>query len=254
MSGETYQYGKGEVDAAMIIDGVQGPWKWLGDVSALSIALEEAKFSHTESYSGQNHEVREIPTGISANGSMTMHSLSAENVASFTRSANTEHAAGTVSEDSLGDVEVGDVLVLDHFGLSNIVVIDSSAGPVTIDPSHYEYDGYNELTINSLPDTPAPTMPLKISYAHSAYKRVALLNAKKSYIALRYRGINLAEDNKKQYVELYKVSPGLMQQLEFINSGQQLAGAPVTFKPLLDTSKPADGELGQYGQIVTVGY
>ena len=97
-------------------------------------------------------------------------------------------------------------------------------------------------------------MPLKVSYSHTAYKRVALLNGQKAEIALRYKGINLAEGNKKQYVEFYKVSPGLLQNLELINNGQQLAQSPVSFKPLRDTSKPADGELGQFAQVVTVDY
>ena len=253
MSQEVYQYGQGKVEIAPIVDGVIGAWRWLGDVSAMTLAIEEAKFSHNESYSGEKSEVREIVTGVTCNGSITLQSLSAENVAQFTRGTNTEKAAGTVSEEPLGTVAAGDVLVLDDFGLSNIVVIDSTGTPATIDPSHYEYDGYNELTFNSLPD-PAPTMPLKVSYSHTAYKRVALLNGQKAEIALRYKGINLAEGNKKQYVEFYKVSPGLLQNLELINNGQQLAQSPVSFKPLRDTSKPADGELGKFAQVVTVDY
>ena len=162
MSQEVYQYGQGKVEIAPIVDGVIGAWRWLGDVSAMTLAIEEAKFSHNESYSGEKSEVREIVTGVTCNGSITLQSLSAENVAQFTRGTNTEKAAGTVSEEPLGTVAAGDVLVLDDFGLSNIVVIDSTGTPATIDPSHYEYDGYNELTFNSLPD-PAPTMPLKMA-------------------------------------------------------------------------------------------
>lgn len=251
---ETYHYSKGVLEVAVRNALGLEPWVWLGDVSELSFTLGEDKFSHKESYSGKNAEVREISLGITVEGSATMHTLSTENIARFTDGTATSQASGTVTDESLGSVAAGDVLVLDHFGPSSLVVTDSAGVPATIAAQHYEYDQFGDLTFNTLPTTPAPTMPLKVAYAHAAYKSAVLLNGQRSELALRYKGINLAEGGKPVLVEFYKVSPGLLQTLSLITSGNQLASAPVSFKPLLDALKPANGPLGQYGRIVTIGY
>ncbi|UCM30546.1 hypothetical protein LE197_11895 [Pseudomonas sp. PS1(2021)] len=72
-------------------------------------------------------------------------------------------------------------------------------------------------------------------------------------MALRYEGINLAEDGAPIIVEIYKLSPGLLQELSLITDGNDVAGMPVSFSALLDTSKPANGPLGQFGRIIQVG-
>lgn len=251
---ETYHYGQGRVEVAVL--GGPGPlnYIWLGDVSELSITLGEEKFAHKESYSGKKAEVREIATGITASGSATLHTLDTANIARFTDGTASSQAAGTVTGEDLGTVEVGDVFQLAHFGPSNVVVTDSAGSPATIAATHYEYDEYGALKFLTLPNSPAPTMPLKVAYSHKAYKSAVLLNGQRAELALRYKGINLAEGGKRCLVELYKVSPGLLQTLSLITNGNQLASAPVTFKPLLDTSKPANGPLGQYGRMVTIDY
>lgn len=251
---ETYHYGQGEVEVAVRDGSGRLDYVWLGDVSELTLTLGEEKFAHKESYSGKKAEVREIATGITASGSATLHTLDTANVARFTDGTASSTVAGTVTGESLGTVAAGDVFQLAHFGPSSVVVTDSTASPVTIAPEHYEYDEYGDLKFVSLPSAPAPTMPLKVAYAHKPYKSAVLLNGQRAELALRYKGINLAEGGKRCLVELYKVSPGLLQTLSLITNGNQLASAPVTFKPLLDTSKPANGPLGQYGRMVTIDY
>ena len=142
---------------------------------------------------------------------------------------------------------------LKNFGLSDLIITDSASTPLILEPEHYSVDAFGEIRLPSLP-TPAPTFPLKGSYSHTSAEQTAFLGAPKKDYVLRYKGINLAEGNKPVFVELYKCSASLLQQLNLINSGNELAAAPIEFKPLLDTSKPANGNLGQYGRIVTVGY
>nr|EKX5697251.1 hypothetical protein [Pseudomonas aeruginosa]EKX5703811.1 hypothetical protein [Pseudomonas aeruginosa]EKX5715367.1 hypothetical protein [Pseudomonas aeruginosa]EKX5728166.1 hypothetical protein [Pseudomonas aeruginosa] len=49
MAQETYFYGQGEIDAAPIVNGVLGKWRWIQDVSAMSIQLAVEKVEHKES-------------------------------------------------------------------------------------------------------------------------------------------------------------------------------------------------------------
>lgn len=71
-------------------------------------------------------------------------------------------------------------------------------------------------------------------------------------MALRYRGINLAEDGAPIILELYKLAPGLLQTLSMIAEGTEVAGMPVSFSSLLDSHKPANGSLGQFGRLIQV--
>lgn len=250
---ETYLFGQGKVEVAEITDSGLGEWLWIGDVSEMTLSFEEEKFTHKESYSGNRSEVRELSVGTSMNTSLTIHELSADNVALFTRGKRTSVTAGTVTEEDLGTVDAGDVVQLANFGVSDLVISDSAATPATIAPEHYTVDEFGEIIFQSLP-APAPSMPLKASYSHTSAEQTAFLGGAKKDYALRYKGINLAEGNKPVLVELYKVAASLLQQLSLITNGNELASAPVEFKPLLDASKPANGDLGQYGRLVTVGY
>ncbi|WP_431222205.1 hypothetical protein ACQ86O_17775 [Serratia sp. L9] len=68
---ETYQYNQGKVYLARR-DAYGKPlaWRWIGDVSVLSLALTVENLSHKESYSGQRMTVRRFP--ISKDGIVTM--------------------------------------------------------------------------------------------------------------------------------------------------------------------------------------
>lgn len=251
---ETYLFGQGKVEVAEITSNGLASWVWIGDVSEMTLSFEEEKFTHKESYSGNRSEVRELSVGTSMNTSLTIHELSADNVALFTRGKRSSVTEGTVTDEDLGTLAAGDVVQLANVGVSDVVISDSETPQATIEPEHYAVDAFGEVTFHSLPTSPAPTMPLKANYSHTSAEQTAFLGGAKKDFALRYKGINIAEGGKPVLVELYKCSASLLQQLSLITSGNELASAPVEFKPLLDASKPAGGDFGQYGRLVTVGY
>lgn len=252
---ESYYFGQGEFEVAeWLANGTLGPYLWVGDVSELSGAFSQTAVNHRESFSGRKGKVREFFTELGIDWSATIHQLDVDNVAKFTLGKVSSTAPGTVTGEPLPTgLQAGDVVVLDHPNVSDLVLTDSlTPTPATIDPSHYSYDLYGDVKILSLPTGPAPTQPLKAAYSYGAYKQAAFLAGERKTYALRYKGINLAENGQRCMVEVYKVSAGLIQTLSLITSGNQLAGAPVTFGSLLDTSKPVDGVMGQYGRYVVL--
>ena len=94
------------------------------------------------------------------------------------------------------------------------------------------------------------TQPLKAAYSYAAQQGVSFLSNTRQTMALRYEGINLAEDGKPVMLELYKLSPGLLASLALIADGTDVAGMEVTFNSLIDTRKASTGSLGQYGRII----
>lgn len=254
---DKYFYGQGEVSLAEILPGgALGPYIWVGDVSELSGTMSQTAINHRESFSGKKAKVREFFTELGIDWSATLHKIDADNIAKFSLGTLTSQVAGTVTGEPFppGLVD-GDVIQLAKTNVSNVVITDSlTPTPATLVlGTHYDFDVFGDVELLTLPTTPAPTQPLIAAYSNGATRQAALLNGTRKNYAMRYKGINLAENDAPVLLEVYKVSPGLLQTLAMITSGNQLAGAPVTFTSLLDTSKPANGALGQYGRYVEFG-
>jgi len=249
---DTYYYGQGKVFAAPIISGVIGAYRFMGDVSALSVALAVEKVEHKESYSGQKALVRSFPIGKTATLNMTLRSIETDNLAMVLFGKPVITPAGTVTGEDLGTLAAGDTIRLAQAGASNLVITDSASPAKTLDPSHYELldNGvYGEVLIKSLPTAPAPVFPLKAAYSHAAKKAVGMFTSPQPTVAIRYQGVNLAEGNAPVLIELYKVATDPLAELPLISDGTEVAGLSITGGILLDSNKPASGELGQFGHI-----
>jgi len=248
---DTYFYGQGKIEAAPIINGVLGKYRFIGDVSAFSVALAVEKVEHKESYSGQKALVRSFPVGKSATVNLTLRSIEADNLAMVLYGKVIDTPAGSVTDEDLGSVVAGDTLRLAHMGASSLILKDSSTPPKTLAPEHYrliDNGAYGEVEILTLP-TPAPVMPLKASYQHAKRRDVGMFTAPQPTVALRYKGVNLAEGSAPVLIELYKVATDPLAELPLISDGTEIAGLSITGGVLLDSSKPASGALGQFGQF-----
>ena len=53
MANETYFYGQGPIDLAVITNNVTGPWVWIGDVSELTGTFAEETVALRESFTGK---------------------------------------------------------------------------------------------------------------------------------------------------------------------------------------------------------
>lgn len=251
---ESYYFGQGKLWIAEIgAGGVLGDWVWLGDVSELTGQGNETRVQHRESFSGVNAMVRDFGKEAGMTWNATMHQLDTDNVGRFTRSRMSAQIAGTVTGEQLPNpVEDDELITLDYMNVTDLVITDSlTPTPATlVRGTHYDYDIFGDVEILTLPTSPAPTFPLLAAYSHGATKQAAFLAGTDKNYALKFKGKNLAENGAPVLVELYKTSAGLLQQLSLITSGNQLAGSPVTFTTLLDSSKPASGDLGQFGRFV----
>lgn len=251
---ERFHYGQGEVLAARW-SGDTPPaanaWKKLWDVSALSVALARESFTHKESRSGKKMEVRDISNGESGTVKATIAAINTHNLALLLSSSVVDITVGSVSAEALPTgIAAGDVILFDHVGISDLVVTDSAGTPVTIDAAHYELAAaYGQLTILSLPAAPTPTQPLKVSYDYAAARAVGILAASSpAKIALRYNGINLAENGAPVIVDLWKLQVGVLSEMALINNDTSVANLPFEAKLLADLTRP-DGDLGYFGQM-----
>ncbi|WP_260331342.1 hypothetical protein [Pseudomonas aeruginosa] len=164
-------------------------------------------------------------------------------------------AAGSVTGEALpADLVAGDVIRLANPGVSELVITDSASTPAPLDPQYYALraDGLRRGPTAGLP-TPAPTQPFKAAYEYAATRQVGMFTAPQPTIALRYKGINLAEGGAPVIVELFKVATDPLQELALISDGNTVAGMQISGGILLDTSKPDTGDLGRFGRIIQLG-
>lgn len=255
MSIDTYLYGQGRVSIAVRdpVTGVPGKYRFIGDVSALSIKLATTKVEHKESFDGQRALVRSFPIDKSATLDMTMHQIDADNLALVFYGAKQATISGTVTGEALPtDLAAGDSVFLANPGVSTVIVKDSAGVPATLvagtdyalNPDSGRIDILNVGTY---------VQPFKVDYAYKARTAVGMFTTGQQNIALKYEGINLAENNASVLVDLYKVAPDPLQELALITTGNDVAGMQVTGGILLDSSKAATGALGQFGAITTLG-
>lgn len=249
---EKYFYGQGRV---LVSQYGENKYRWLGDVSALSIAMEIEKIEHKESFSGQKSLVRTLVTDRTATVNMTLHQLDADNLglALYGTKSSIAAAGGDVTYPFPTVVAVGDEVVLPHTKLTDtptVFTIKDSAGiPVTLTRNtHYTVD-LDRGTVVIL-DIAAFTQPFVATYRNAAAQQVAMFKSAQPVLSMVYEGINLAEANAKVRVELYRVATDPLQELQLINNEQALNGLQIAAGLLIDSSKPASGDLGQFARIV----
>lgn len=231
-----------------------GKWVWWGDMPELSFGAEVETVKRRESYSGKKGTVARFDFLTAVNFSGKVGQVDGAALARFAGGTVTTIPSGTVTGEVLGAVTAGDIIMLEHGGVSNLVVTDSTGSPATIAASNYDlYPGHGRVVFNTLPTSPAPTNPLKAAYAHTGGEQVALFNANVPYMPFRFEGVNRADGDRPVIVEFYKLSTSFLKSFPLITSGTETLDMDVEGEVLLDATKPSGGALGQFGRFLLVG-
>lgn len=248
----SYFYGQGRISLAPIdpTSGLPGKFVFVGDVSACTVKLTNSKVSHNESYSGQVAQTAYFPTKKSGTLDMTINQIDSNSLALALFGTTASTVAGTVTGETVpAGLVVGDTFYADNPQVSAVVITDSTAQPVTLVlGTHYEIDDANFgrfvlLSVNGI------TQPLKLAYSYGAFSQTAIFTQAQPVVALRYEGVNLADNNKPVMIDLYRVATDPLAQLQLISTGSDVEGMQVTGGLLIDTTKPSGGPLGQFGNL-----
>lgn len=250
---DPHYYGQGAIDLAPIAaDGTLGAFAWVGDVSAFSLKPTSDQVQHKESYSGQRGLTDDFPVGAALTIDMTLHQFSPAALARVARGAVVNTIAGTVTAESLGSPDVGAEIYLANPGVSDLVITDTTtSSPKTlVEGTDYSVDlNFGRVTILNITGL---VPPFAAAYSYAARNSVGILKTGQQKYALKFRGLNLAEGNAPVIIDIYKLSMGIVQQLDMITTGNDVAGMQVTGAALIDTSKAATAALGQFGAITQV--
>lgn len=242
---ETYYYGQGRVFLSKR-DQKGNPidLRWVGDVSEVSVSLNVETLTHKESYSGQRTTARKLVTGTEGEVNMKFHELSHENLALLLRGNTTNVEGSTVSAEALPNkVVAGQRIPLVNQNVSNVTISTLSEG---VD---FEVDKvFGAITFLKEQSNLQQT----VSYTYGATKNTAMLTEQAEDLFLRYEGINLAESDEYQLVELFKINFEPTSALALINTENSLAALDAKAAVLADNTRANDSKLGRFGRIVTI--
>ncbi len=232
---------------ARLAGGKPGALRWVGDAPRCDVSLSTDSETRRESYSGQRLTSARLQRGSDAEVALTLNWANAENLALGLYGEVNTVAAGSVTGELLPTgLIAGDIVALDHGGVSSLVVTDSNGTPATLTAgTHYALDSENGGVIRII--SPASfTQPFKAAYSHTESQDVTMFTTKPPERYLLLDGINTL-DGSPVKVRLYRVQFDPASSIPMINDsfGQlELSGAA-----LYDDEASLDDELGGFGKI-----
>jgi hypothetical protein len=227
--------------------GIAGALRWVGDASKCDVSLKTDSETRKESYSGNRLPTARLQKGNDATIAMTLNWANADNLVLGLYGTKSTVASGSVTGEILPSaLVVGDVITLDHGGVSALVITDSTGSPLTLTAgTDYELTSPNGgmVTIKNLG---AYVQPFKAAYAHTASSDVTMFTAAPPERYLLLDGINTL-DNSPVKLRLYRTQFDPASTIPLINDSfgtLELSGTV-----LYDSEAAADDTLGGFGKI-----
>lgn len=218
----------------------------IGNVPEMSLSFAVETLEHKESMSGQDLTDVSITTSKSGEISLTAEELIKETFALALNGTYSDVTGATVaSGEALCSAPVaGKTYLLAHPDVSAVTL---THGATPIDAGDYTVNAkHGSIVFN---DVTGLTGAVTAGYTYAAYKKVLMFTADEKDYWLRLEGLNKVT-NERIVVDLYKVRLNPTDGMAFIND--ELGNAPIKGKVLADTTKTADGALGQFGRMFII--
>lgn len=223
---------------------------YVGNVPELKVSLSVETSEHQESQSGQRLTDLQIIRTKKGEFACTLEELIPENLALALYGSTTQVSPGTVTGEALPNpVTVGSLYLLSKQNVSNVVVKDSSGAPLTLPTSQYIVnDKHGSIIITDATAGGPYTEPFKVDYSYGAALSTAMFTQPLPERWIRFEGLNTADSNREVVIDLYRVAINPARELSIITD--DLLKFELSGQVLADLTKPASGDLGQFGRIV----
>lgn len=242
-----YFSGQGKVLIAEIVAGVIGAYRYVGNCPSLKFDLKTKTVEHQESTTGQRLTDVRLGQGNSATIAADLEEFTPENLARVLRGAPVAIAGGSVTDEALPvGLVAGDYVALANVNVSAVVVKDSAGAPATlVEGTDYVVNAkHGSLQILNVG---AHVQPFKVDYTNGPATSTPMFTKPMKTYALRFEGLNTADDDAPVLVEFYKVQLD-PSGLDLISDN--LSKFTINGSVLYDDTKPTDGDLGQFGRVV----
>ncbi|QLV87853.1 hypothetical protein HV265_13095 [Citrobacter sp. RHBSTW-00678] len=238
---DNYYYGQGKVYLSARDGSRRGNWRWIGDVSALNVALTYDQQISKVSRAGSLLQANRAITSRNGSLTATWHNLSADNLSILLYGERYQYRQNWVGDEELPDgIVAGDRVCLEFQNVRDVTLSGLTENEdFTIDAD------WGAIEFLKTPSV----QPVFASYDYASYQAVPVLTSAPGEFALRYESINLAENGRKILVELYRINIDPVGVLDLINTSNTLTGLDTTSLILPDLQKPRSQQLGMFGRI-----
>lgn len=229
-----YFSGQGKVFIAKYnADGTLSNYRFVGNVPALSLEASTEKIEHKESHTGSRSIDKVIVTEQNVAVNFTLEEVTPENLAMAFHADVSEVAGKSVSDETIATWAVGDNWVLAHQNISDLSIADTADQPLVEGQDYIVDKAFGRVTYISKSQT--LKAPFKASYTAGKVKKVSFLQQSNPEYALRFEGLNTAENNKPVLVEVHRMAIEPAKTFDLIN--EELNQFEITGNALMTNGK-----------------
>lgn len=226
---------------------------WVGNVTALTLALEVGSVDHFESHTGQSLQDVMIETTKKATGTMTMEDYNTEVLARFMYGTETQIAAATVTAETV-IAKLGQSQALANIGITTWTSLTNSAGTTTYtEGTDYTLDRRTGMVKFLSGGTITQDQSLRANYAFGKTQKASAFTSPNSPIILRFNGLNTVEADSPVVIDVYKFRFTPLSQLPLI--GNEISNFEVRGTALYDDQRAdstADGRFFRVRELSNV--
>lgn len=230
--------------------GQPGAFRFVGNVPSLQTDFAVELADHFESYSGNRLGDNQLTKTKKATFKCSIEDWNIKNIQLALLGASVAQTAGTVVDEALPTgLVVGDIARVSGANISVVSIKDSTpTTPKTLPPAGYTVNASGSIELKDITTGGAYVQPFKVSYTKGAATQIAMFKGAIKEYFVRFEGLNTNDGNAPITVEFYRVPINPTKTLDLIT--QDLAKFDLEGSCLIDPTKPATGDMGQYGQII----
>ncbi|BEO27841.1 hypothetical protein GVN99_13755 [Serratia marcescens] len=242
---EAYYYGQGKVYLARRDgNGRPGAWRWVGDVSALTVTLAFEQKTAKVSRGGKLVNTRRYLTSHSGSVTSRWHSFSPDNLALLLNSTVAHNYPELIENETLpSNISAGDRISLAYQNVWGVGIHNMVEG------RDYRVDApWGMIEFITTPTN----QPVRVNYAHAPSSGIPIFTDKPNEFALRFESINLADSSTSMLLELYRLSFDPLTALQLINNESSLGGIDTAAEIMYDLNRVDDPNLGRFGRVTVI--
>lgn len=224
----------------------------LPEINSLSIAIARETVEHVSKRTSIASKDLKVSRLITMTGTINCSTHTKEMLELYLYGNVAADAGGTFTDVAFADTTIvnGQTVPLpnDITHATSIVIKDSTGSPITLTlGTDYEITDADAGLIKFL-DISGHTPPYLASGSEGAGSSVGLLTQRVYEKWLRFKGINIADEDKVIIVDLYRVQFNPAATWNLLNDGSDVNMYEIEFEALVDTTKAVDATLGRHGR------
>lgn len=218
--------------------------------SSLTTSLSVERSSIKESCSGQRLTLKNYITGKTLEVGLNMVQFSGRTLAGAFFGAAALSAAGTVTDEVLPQLAVGDYFTVRHPGATSLVIEDSTVGTplVYVLDTHYAVEDAAHGRYRLLAHPAGHVEPLKADYAYGEYTNIAAFTAPNVERGILFNGIN--GDGQRARIMIPRISLSLDGDFGWISD--EAAELSLSGEALFVSELQSDADYGGFMRISLV--